>query len=46
MFRSMGTVIGNGNGDHYLLSQLLVEFGKGRIESRACEQARELSVEI
>jgi hypothetical protein len=41
MFGSMGTVIGNGNGNHYLLSQLLIEFGEGRIEGRAREQARE-----
>jgi hypothetical protein len=42
VFGSMGAVIGDGNGNHYLLSQLLIEFGEGRIESRACEQAREL----
>jgi hypothetical protein len=46
MCGSLRTVIGNGNGNHYFLSQLSVEFGERWIESRASEQAVEFRLEI
>lgn len=43
---SLRTVVGNGNGDHYLLSQLAVQFRERRVEGRTREQAVELRPEI